>query len=432
MSSSFQELDVRNIRGNTIFLDVDGTIVEDGGVDIRSIVRGKIDELKKDNTLYLCTNKKGMRERNKKIALLTGVTWIDSPCRKPSAKIISYIENPQNKPYLVIGDKYITDGLFAWRIGGQFIKTKRIVSSRDGFFERAVYMADNLVAAGMHAIRNVSCGLEAMRIHQWIKNLLIFTPIFFAGELFDGMNFFTVLSAFAVFCLAASFVYILNDISDRKNDVNHPIKKMRAIASGRLKIYQAFIMLLMLLGVAVFVIYFYVPQIFLPIIAYFILNLGYSFYLKHIPVFDIMTVSSFYLLRVLAGGMAAGTYMSRWLILCTIFITLFIITGKRKAELGRTNTREVLKKYNINLLDHLLTISLTATLVVYGVYTVLGVDSDIAVYSIIFVLVGMFRYVYLTYTSSETEFPERAVYRDKVVLASVVGWVGFMYYIFYG
>lgn len=274
--------------------------------------------------------------------------------------------------------------------------------------------------------------LYLLRPYSWIKNFFVFVPIFFAHELFSVIKLIPVLYTFLIFCLTASSVYIINDIADRERDKNHSSKKHRPLPSGKVSLREAGIMLILLIITSAFLIYYLVPEIAPLIFTYFVLNLFYSLYLKHIAIVDILLVSSFYLLRIEAGGQAAQVPISAWLILCTIFLALFLIVGKRKAEIVSLDSkREVLSVYTHNFLEALLIISVTSSIISYSLYTVLVLNSPHAVYSIFFVLLGVFRYMFLTYTTNQGEYPEKAIWDDKIVLLSILGWVVFMYYIFY-
>jgi decaprenyl-phosphate phosphoribosyltransferase len=273
---------------------------------------------------------------------------------------------------------------------------------------------------------------KLLRPHQWIKNVFIFIPLIFAGHLFDPEKFETTLLAAIIFSLVASSMYVLNDILDQKQDSLHPIKKNRPIASGKISTTNASLLLTALIIISTVLIFKLIPSILIPILIYIILNISYSFFLKHIAIVDILLISSFYLIRIITGGQATETFISSWLILSVIFLTLFIIIGKRLAEKRHDNPRKVLKSYSSKLLEQLLTVSGSLTIVTYGIYSILGTTSQLAVYSIFLVLLGLFRYFQLIYTNhTDTENPELLLFKDPIILLSVLGWLGFMGYIFY-
>ncbi len=279
--------------------------------------------------------------------------------------------------------------------------------------------------------KTISDLLALLRPYSWIKNLLIFVPLFFARDLFDGPKFFATAASFAAFCLSASAVYILNDISDREQDRKHSLKKDRPIASGAVTLKSALAVLGGLLAADALLIFLLVPGIWWLIGLYFLLNLLYSKYLKHEPVIDILLVSSFYFIRIIVGGVAAGTYISNWLLLCTVFVALFLITAKRLAEFGQDERRAVLSSYTPEFLKALLAISATLLVISYSLYGVLTFGSYLVILSIFPVLLGVLRYLFLVFTTHRAEYPERLVVADKVLLASGLLWIFVMYLILY-
>jgi decaprenyl-phosphate phosphoribosyltransferase len=274
--------------------------------------------------------------------------------------------------------------------------------------------------------------LRLLRPHHWIKNFFVFIPIFFAKEIFIWEKLESTFLAFVVFCLLASSVYVINDIVDREQDALHPKKKTRPIASGQVKVPAAIVLaFVLIIGAAVFI-WQLIPAVIYAAVIYLGMNLAYSFALKHYAIFDVLLISALYLVRVMAGGIASQTPVSSWLVLCTLFVTLFLILGKRKAEMTHKKQRRVLGSYNPDVVDHLLTISVSLTLISYSLYSVLGVESPYAVFSIFFVLLALFRYLHLTYSDdASTENPEKILLKDQVVLGSIIGWVIFMFIIFY-
>ena len=271
-----------------------------------------------------------------------------------------------------------------------------------------------------------------LRPASWVKNFFVFAPLFFARELFSITKLTTTLSAFLIFCLTASSVYIINDIVDRKEDKRHSLKRYRPLASGKISLKEAVFILLLLMVSAASLTYSFAQQIAVVVTIYFLLNVLYSFYVRRIPVLDILLISSFYLLRIEAGGRAAQVPISAWLILCTIFLALFLIIGKRKAEIMRLDVkREVLNVYTQKFLEALFIISAGLSIISYSLYTLLVLNSRIAVYSIFFVLLGMFRYILLSYNTDQGECPEKTIWGDNVLVLSALGWTIFMCKLFY-
>jgi 4-hydroxybenzoate polyprenyltransferase len=270
-----------------------------------------------------------------------------------------------------------------------------------------------------------------LRPYSWTKNLFIFAPLFFAKEFFNYSKLTTVTSSFIVFCITASLVYILNDILDREQDKKHKIKSSRPIASGKVSIKSAIVLFFTLSVVDIYLIFFLTPKIAWLLGGYFILNILYSIYLKHIAVLDILIVSSFYFIRVMVGGVAANVFVSHWLLLCIVFISLFLIVGKRLAELDQDNKRIVLGKYSPEFLNTILVVFATLTITSYSLYSVLVLDSNLAIFSIFPVLLGIIRYLFIVFTSQRAEYPEKEIFTDKTIFFSGIAWVIVMYFIFY-
>jgi len=274
--------------------------------------------------------------------------------------------------------------------------------------------------------------LLLLRPHNWIKNFFVFVPLFFAHKIFLPEQIAKTTYAFLAFCAIASCIYIINDIADRHNDALHPKKKNRPIASGAVAQAPAWIMSGFLFSLSWLVVYYYIPAIAPIILVYFALNIAYSLYFKRVPIVDILMVAGFYVLRVSAGALAISVPISGWLLLSTIFVSLFLVTAKRKAELfSGEKTRAVLHFYTPDFLNNLLQMSAIMMLVVYSIYAVTVVGSHLAVYSIFFVLLGVLRYLYLSYSSSKAEEPESIIFSDFWIFLSLVSWIAFMSLILY-
>ncbi len=191
-----------------------------------------------------------------------------------------------------------------------------------------------------------------LRIYQWIKNCIIFFPLFFSEKLFFKQAAFHTIIAFFVFCLVSSMAYIINDIADVKKDKLHPIKKSRAIASGRISKNVAIIIALVLLGASVLTSLLFLNLHEAAIIsAYLVLNILYSFLLKNYSLFDIFMIGVFFELRLLVGGFAAEVTLSPWLVLLTFFLALFLAAAKRRDDImlnfsDKISVRKSLSNYN--------------------------------------------------------------------------------------
>ncbi len=244
-------------------------------------------------------------------------------------------------------------------------------------------------------------------------------------------------AAFAVFVCFSACAYALNDIIDRREDASHPAKRFRPIARGDISPIHAAAFISLVLIVAVAAMRAFVPAITGIMAAYALLAILYTLVLKRIPLVDIFAVSSFYLLRVAAGGAAIGVTPSRWLVACVMFFALFIVLGKRRAECASSSPRAVLALYAPDphdmrgMLDRLLLIAASVSIASYGTYAILAVTSDWTVYSLFFVMFAVFRYIFLIYHSTFAESAEVALVRDTPLFLSVLGWVLFMYFVVY-
>ena len=270
-----------------------------------------------------------------------------------------------------------------------------------------------------------------LRPASWVKNLFVFAPLFFAKDIFDTHKILVVIFSFFSFSLAASFVYILNDYLDRETDRTHEKKKHRPIASGKVSGMEAFVIGAIALLFSVCIATIFAPLTIPYIGVYIVVNILYSIYLKHIAIVDIITVALFYLIRLIVGGVAASVAVSSWIILCTTFVSLFLITGKRIAELNQSINRKVLEQYTGEFLHAILIISSTVSIISYSLYVVLVLNSNYAVYSIFLVMLGIMRYIYVVMTTHKSEYPERVILSDRVILMSAGCWIILMYIVFY-
>jgi 4-hydroxybenzoate polyprenyltransferase len=273
--------------------------------------------------------------------------------------------------------------------------------------------------------------IKIMRPRQWLKNIFIFAALVFDLQLLQINSLLTTIAAFILFCIASSLVYIINDLADIKADRLHPKKKQRPLASGELTQTTAIITAAVLALISfpcAFILNVYFGLI---ILAYFILMLAYSLWLKHVPLVDVMIIAIGFVLRVAAGvAIIQPELFSPWLILATTFLALFIGLGKRRAEIDLLEAeagthRQVLAGYSLELLDQLLTIVLSATLMTYCLYTIsfpIPKDSQTMMLTIPFVIYGLFRYLYLIKMDHIGGAPEEVVLKDRPMQASILLW----------
>jgi 4-hydroxybenzoate polyprenyltransferase len=271
--------------------------------------------------------------------------------------------------------------------------------------------------------------LKTMRPRQWTKNVFVLAAVVFDRQLTHPVALLHSIAGFILFCLASSAVYILNDIIDVEADRNHPKKRNRPIASGKLPIPVAMIAAIILLVVAYTLAYILSKGFFLIILVYLIVNLAYSTWLKHIPLIDVIVLASFYVMRVASGvTLIQVQRFSPWLYIVTTLFALYIGFGKRRAELsllaGDANShRRVLDGYTIPFLDQLITIVSSTTIIAYSLYTFTAPnlpDNHSMMLTIPFVIYGIFRYLYLVQVKEEGGAPEDLVLGDRPLQITVL------------
>ncbi|WP_337864952.1 decaprenyl-phosphate phosphoribosyltransferase [Ignavibacterium sp.] len=275
--------------------------------------------------------------------------------------------------------------------------------------------------------------LKLIRIPQWIKNFFVFVPLLFSLHLFDKDYLILSLKAFIVFSLASSFVYVVNDIIDIEADKAHPKKKNRPLPSGRIKKSSALILAIVLLLIVLFSYFFFNAQFISFLYGFLILNVLYSFYLKHIVILDIFSIAAGFSIRVLAGAAVIEVPVSSWLILTTMFISLFLGVMKRHSELVQvadTNkvTRKVLAKYSTNFTNQMATVAASGVIICYALYsvsqrTVSVFNTENLIYTTPFVVFGIFRYMYLEYQNNQGENTTQVMITDIPMIMTVICYV---------
>ncbi len=290
--------------------------------------------------------------------------------------------------------------------------------------------------------------LQTVRINQWVKNFVVFTGIIFSGKLLEPELFMRSFYAFVIFCLLSSTSYVLNDIIDYPYDRKHPVKRLRPIASGKISIPDATMIVFVLTLISLAASLFFSITFFLLSLAFILLHFFYSLYLKKHPVIDIFTISFSFMIRTFGGEVVTGYHIPIWLLLTIFFISLFMATVKRHAELvvqGR-ETRLALISYKEHLLDFLTTSFSTATIISYSFYTYFErlptahtVFTDffskifpsfearkLMMITIPLVVYGIARYAQLLYEQEQGERPEKIITTDKPLVATIVLWATIM------
>ena len=271
-----------------------------------------------------------------------------------------------------------------------------------------------------------------MRPAHWAKNVFVLAPLMFAQMVHVPSSLGQSLLAFIAFCSVSSTVYIFNDYLDRNEDRKHPVKRLRPLAAGTVSTKAALGLAIALAAISL-LIGLQLNLGFVAVIAgYLILNLLYTQWLKHVVILDVMIVSIGFVLRVVAGGLAIGVEVSTWLLLCTIFLALFLAFSKRRHELSllaedASEQRKVLTHYGPAFLDQMINVVTASTVVSYAMYTisedtVQRFNTRSLVYTIPFVLFGIFRYLYLAYQQPHRLNPTEAVVRDLPSLLNILLW----------
>lgn len=288
---------------------------------------------------------------------------------------------------------------------------------------------------------------KLLRVEQWIKNLFVFIPLFFSGNITHLGLVYKSVFAFVVFSLTASAIYIINDYRDIESDKKHPKKCERPLASGAVSKNTAIVILVGLILSVIALIFigrdYFNSQFFkfsIIIASYFFMNLFYTLKLKHIPVVDIFIISIGFVLRVLAGGYSTGIITSQWAILLTFVLALVLAVGKRRGELINADvsgeTRKALDGYNVQFADIVLSISITLAIVCYLMFTLTPEVQERfgkkVFYTVLFVVFAFLRYLQQTLVYNRTESPTKIVYKDRYVQFTLLLWfTAFLLLIYY-
>lgn len=274
---------------------------------------------------------------------------------------------------------------------------------------------------------------KSLRPKQWMKNLFVFGPLLFSQNMFNVPYVLKTVLAFAIFCLLSGAVYIWNDLKDIEKDRFHPVKSKRPLASGRLKEPTAlFACIILCLSGLIFA--FLLERTFFIVAAvYVVIQFFYSTWLKHIVILDVVIIALGFLLRVSAGGAVINVELSEWLLICMFLLALFIALSKRRHELvfleeNASHHRSILGEYTPYLLDQMISVVTASTVVAYCLYTisdetVAKFGSSRLIFTVPFVLYGIFRYLYLIHKKGEGGSPEASLLKDKPFLIGILLWI---------
>jgi 4-hydroxybenzoate polyprenyltransferase len=267
--------------------------------------------------------------------------------------------------------------------------------------------------------------VRTLRPKQWTKNGLLFAALAFSVHKVQWLDWVYGVLGFMVFCLISGAVYIMNDVADIQKDRAHPLKSKRPIAAGQIKPSIAIGYGMVILALSLLVAF--KLGLFFGIVstAYFVLNIAYSFYLKHIVIIDIMSIASGFVLRAVAGAAVIHQPLTAWFLICTMLLALFLAVSKRRHELIDMGSnpeaqRRVLRHYSVQLLDQMISIVTTAAIISYALFTFTSGHTLHLMWTIPIVVYGIFRYLYLIYQQDKGGSPEQVLLEDKPILVTVL------------
>jgi len=301
-------------------------------------------------------------------------------------------------------------------------------------------------APGVPRASSLALLVREMRPRQWSKNLILFAGLIFSKNLLDGQMALRATAAFAVFCLLSGMVYTINDLLDMREDRLHETKRLRPLASGALSVGQA-VVWLVFVGLVAFGAAALVGHRFLLIsVGFLAFNLAYSLYIKNVVIVDVISISISFIIRAIAGvvalnTMGVGLTISPWLLVVTFFLSLFLGLCKRRHEFTSMQDagkhRRTLEAYNLDLLNQLINMAATATILAYSIYsiwpdTVQHFGTDGLVYTIPIVVVGLTRYMFLVFKRNLGGDPSEMLLNERALWGIVAAWFACVALIIYG
>lgn len=278
--------------------------------------------------------------------------------------------------------------------------------------------------------------IKLIRPKQWIKNTFVLMPMFFGGTLFKGNNLLEGVIVFFAYSFIASSVYCFNDIIDVEADRRHPVKCNRPVASGAISMPMAYGLMFLMFALSMAMLLLLPSETYLKVtailLAYYVLNMAYCAKLKDYAIIDVCIIAFGFVLRLLAGGFATGIVLSKWIVLMTFLLTLFLSFAKRRDDVLRMNeTGEAPRKntirYNLTFINEAITITAGVTLVCYIMYTVSpevvqNFHTDYLYLTSIFVLVGLLRYIQIAVVDKKSGDPTKVILRDTFTQLVVLAW----------
>lgn len=282
----------------------------------------------------------------------------------------------------------------------------------------------------------LSAIFKTIRLEQWTKNLFIFAGLIFSGNLIYPKAIFKSITAFFIFCFLSGAVYIFNDIMDIEKDRSHPKKSKRPIANGQISILQALFLFIIIISIFIPLSFALKINFGLVSLGYLTLNILYSLKLKDMVIVDIFSVALGFVLRVIAGIVVIGVDITPWILITTLFLALFISLTKRRVEKinldQKTDVyRKILEVYNIQLLDNLIILISAATIITYSLFSFISGKNINLMWTIPFVIYGIFRYLYLIYVKNEVEELSILIIKDRLLFLNCILWVVCCIFILY-
>ncbi|MFT3948629.1 MAG: decaprenyl-phosphate phosphoribosyltransferase [Agriterribacter sp.] len=283
--------------------------------------------------------------------------------------------------------------------------------------------------------------LKLLRPKDWAKNLFIYIPLFFSGEIFDGSKILNAFTGFIAFSFIASSIYIINDYGDIEDDRKHPVKKNRPLASGKASPAIALVICAMLILAGFTIAYFTNNRFLILLTIYFIINLAYSFGLKNIPILDIFIIAIGFSLRIRSGGALASVDVTVWMNIMVFLLALFMALGKRRDDVllklsSGVDMRKVVKGYTLDFLNTMLALVSAVMIVSYFMFTVSeGVikrhHTERLYLTALFVMAGIMRYLQIIYVHADSGSPTKILYKDRFIQVSILLWMVSFYFLIY-
>ncbi len=285
--------------------------------------------------------------------------------------------------------------------------------------------------------------LRIIRIRQWVKNFFVLIPVFFGGAMFDACQIVAGLLTMLAFCFAASAIYCLNDVIDVEADRAHPVKRFRPVASGQVTVPEAYILMgvMVVFSIAMLSLLTEWRAVGGIVVFYLVLNVLYCIRLKDLAIVDVCVVAFGFVLRILAGGLATDIQLSKWIVLMTFLLTLFLSFAKRRDDVLRMEATGVAPRkntirYNLTFINQAITITGTVMLVCYIMYTVspetlANFHNDYLYLTSVFVLLGLLRYIQIAVVDKKSGDPTKVILKDRAIQLIVAAWfLAFLFIIY--